>query len=223
MITAKDISIGYGQKVIREGISFDAPQGECILLCGANGTGKSTLLRTIAGLIPIPGSKGSTATGHGLIVKGSTVMVPTHIPKIKGFTVKDFVRTGMYTESGWAWRLNPSGEAKLKESLVLLGLDAIASDDISRISDGQFQKACIAAALVRRPGNILLDEPTAFLDPDGRQMVLETLRRLTRETGATVIFSTHDIHDALAYVDEIFTLSPYMKLFETFSGKVSYL
>ena len=64
MITAKDISIGYGQKVIREGISFDAPQGECILLCGANGTGKSTLLRTIAGLIPIPGSKGSTATDH---------------------------------------------------------------------------------------------------------------------------------------------------------------
>jgi len=54
-------------------------------------------------------------------------------------------------------------------------------------------------------------------------MVLETLRRLTRETGATVVFSTHDIHDALAYVDEIFTLSPYMKLFETFSGKVSYL
>lgn len=223
MISARDISIGYGRKVVRKGISFDAPQGECILLCGANGTGKSTLLRTIAGILPLPPDSEGPNPGQQLLVKGSSVLVPTHIPKIKGFTVKDFVRTGMYRESGWAWKLSPAGETQLQDSLRLLALEDIASDDISRISDGQFQKACIAAALVRQPANILLDEPTAFLDPDNREMVLETLRRVAGETGATVIFSTHDIHDALAYVDEIFTLSPYMKLFETFSGKVSYL
>lgn len=223
MITARNISIGYRSRIIREGITFDAPQGECILLCGANGTGKSTLLRSLAGILPLPADPRGMESDRKLIVKRSTVLVPTRIPKIKGFTVKDFVRTGMYRDSGWAWKLNPAGETKLQGSLELLGLEGIASEDISRISDGQFQKACIATALVRRPDNILLDEPTAFLDPDNREMVLETLKRVAGETGATVIFSSHDIHDSLAYVDEIFTMSPYMKLFETFSGKVSYL
>ena len=87
-----------------------------------------------------------------------------------------------------------------------MDLSGLADKDISRISDGEFQKACIAAALTRKANVIMLDEPTAFLDFENRVMVLETLQRLSHEKGITILFSTHDIHDGTLYSDSILAL-----------------
>lgn len=197
MIKAVDIVVGYG-KAVAGPLSFSFADGECVMLRGRNGSGKTTLMKTIAGILkPL---SGSFETG------GQAVLVPTRIPKVKGFTVEEFVRTGMLATAGSFRRLDRESEKALVESICMMELETLASKDLSRISDGEFQKACIASALTRKANVLMLDEPTAFLDVENRVMVLKTLQRLAHETGTTIIFSTHDIHDGALYSDSVLAL-----------------
>lgn len=197
MIKAVDIVVGYG-KAVAGPLSFSFADGECFMLRGRNGSGKTTLMKTMAGILkPL---SGSFETG------GQAVLVPTRIPKVKGFTVEEFVRTGMLATAGSFRRLDRESEKALVEAISMMELEALASKDLSRISDGEFQKACIAAALTRKANVLMLDEPTAFLDVENRVMVLKTLQRLAHETGTTIIFSTHDVHDGALYSDSVLAL-----------------
>lgn len=198
MLKADKLTIGHRGVKVTGPLSFEYPDGACVMLCGPNGSGKSTLMRTISGLIPpISGAFSS---------RGKAVMVPTHIPKVKGFSVREFIRTSLVTASGMFGNLGSEAEEALDSAIGLLGLERLAGNDISLISDGEFQKACIATALTRKANVILLDEPTAFLDVDNRIMVLRTLQRLAHEAGATVVFSTHDIHDGARFSDAVLSL-----------------
>ena len=136
------------------------------------------------------------------------VLIPTNIPKVKGFTLEEFVRTGCFRESNWAGRLNTQTEKRLQEALKVLGLQAQAGQDISTLSDGEFQKACIAVGLTRQADVLLLDEPTAFLDVENRLMVLETLRKVADDTGMAVLFSSHDLHDSLRVASRVLAFTP---------------
>ncbi len=197
MIKAVDIVVGYG-KAVAGPLSFSFADGECVMLRGRNGSGKTTLMKTMAGILkPL---SGSFETG------GQAVLVPTRIPKVKGFTVEEFVRTGMLVTAGSFRRLDRESEKALVEAINVMELETLASKDLSRISDGEFQKACIAAALIRKANVLMLDEPTAFLDVENRVMVLKTLQRLANETDTTIIFSTHDIHDGALYSDSVLAL-----------------
>ena len=176
MLSIKDISIGYEGKPLASGISFSLREGECVLLCGPNGSGKTTLLRKIASL------------------SDEAVMVPTRIPKVKGFTVREFLETSAYALTDALGRMSQRGQERLDAALEELGITHLAQRDISTLSDGEFQKACIATALARDASVLLLDEPTAFLDVEARMAVLETLRRISATRA--VLFSSHDIRDA---------------------------
>lgn len=190
MIACRDITLAYGDRVLCAGISFSLSGGETVLLAGANGCGKSTLLRTLESRLP------------------HAVLLPTGIPKVRGFTLREFIRTACYTVSDWRGRLDPESERRLDGALDLLGIRTLQGQDIATLSDGEFQKGCIAAALVRRAEVLLLDEPTAFLDPDNRVLVLRTLRELARSSGIPVLFSSHDLHEALAVADRVFAFTP---------------
>ena len=197
MIKAVNIVVGYSSRVAGP-LSFSYPDGGCVMLRGRNGSGKTTLMKTIAGLLkPV---SGSFETG------GEAVLVPTRIPKVKGFTVEEFVSTGMLASAGSFRRLDSGSEKAIREAMGMMELDGLAAKDLSRISDGEFQKSCIAAALTRKANVLMLDEPTAFLDVENRVMVLHTLQRLAHGTGTTVIFSTHDIHDGAIYSDYVLAL-----------------
>ena len=198
MLKANELVIGHRGIRVAGPLTFEYSDGQSVMLCGPNGSGKSTLMKTLAGLLhPLSG---------GFSAGGAVVMVPTHIPKIKGFSVREFIRMGLFSASGMFRKLNAEAERSLEESVRILGLDALADKDISLISDGEFQKACIATALTRKAGVILLDEPTAFLDVDNKVMVLLTLRELAHSTGTTVLFSTHDIHDGARFSDAALAL-----------------
>lgn len=179
-------------------LSFSHADGECVMLRGRNGSGKTTLMKTLAGLLP-PIS-GTFETG------GKAILVPTRIPKVRGFTVEEFVRTGTLSEYGAFRKLDEYSKKAIDDAMAMMELGDLAAKDISRVSDGEFQKACIAAALTRKANVLMLDEPTAFLDVENRVMVLQNLQRLAHETGATVLFSTHDIHDGTLYSDSVLAL-----------------
>ena len=138
----------------------------------------------------------------------SCVLIPTGIPKVKGFTLEDFVRTGCFRESNWAGKLQAETEERLQGALKQLGISHLAQRDLSTLSDGEFQKACLAIGLVRRARLLLLDEPTAFLDVDGRLAVLRTLADVARDTGTAILFSSHDLHDALRYCTRVLAFTP---------------
>ncbi|MBP5218922.1 MAG: ABC transporter ATP-binding protein [Bacteroidales bacterium] len=197
MIRASDIVIRYG--VVREPLSFSFADGECVMLKGRNGSGKTTLMKTLAGLLqPLSGT---------FEAGGEVLLVPTRIPKVKGFTVAEFIRTGMLSEYGSFRRPGEEADKKFRDAMEMMELGPLADKDISCISDGEFQKACIAAALTRKANVLMLDEPTAFLDVENRVMVLKTLQHIAHGTGTTVIFSTHDIYDGAKYSDSVLSIS----------------
>ena len=191
-----DMVVGHGEKILCRNVSFEIHEGECIMLCGANGSGKTTLMKALAGM--------NGTSRHEI------AMIPARIPKVKGFTLREFIRISCYRHSDASGRLSTTDERRIDETIRRLGLSQLDSRDISTLSDGEFQKACISAALIRKARLILLDEPTAFLDAESRISVLETLRKLTRTSDEgrrrSVLFSTHDLHEGLKVADRVFAI-----------------
>lgn len=197
LLDIKGMTIGHRGRTLYSGVDIEIRESECIMLCGANGSGKTTLLKALAGM------KGKDAGTKGKEI----VMIPTRIPKVAGFPLREFIRISCFSQSDLAGRLSPEQESQIDKALDLLELSDLTTRDISTLSDGEFQKGSIAAALVRKASIILLDEPTAFLDAENRINVLKTLKHLcsTPEKPA-VIFSTHDLHDGLAVCDKVVAL-----------------
>ena len=181
----RDLAIGHGDRTLCSGISFNICEGDCMMLCGANGSGKTTLMKALTGL------------------SEEVMMIPARIPKVAGFTLKEFARIGCFSQSDMAGRLSDQHEEALEVAISSRGLTHLADRDISTLSDGEFQKAGLVSALVRNASVILLDEPTAFLDAENRISVLATLKEICDRKGIAVIFSTHDLHDGLKFCTKV--------------------
>lgn len=177
LLQVRDLDIGYKGTILYKSVSFDINEGDCIMLCGANGSGKTTLMKVLTR------------------ISDNICMIPTRIPKVKGFTTEEFIKLGC----------NGNDVIKAAEAL---GLERLMYQDISTLSDGEFQKACIAVAIAKKAPIILLDEPTAFLDAENRRVVLHYLKKLcSREVHApAIIFSTHELHEAKVVCNKVIAL-----------------
>lgn len=208
MIRLNDLTIGYGRRILLQHASATIPAGELVALVGRNGTGKSTLLRAIAGLgerlggeIRLDGHSLETLSPQQLATTVS--FVTTERVRIPNLRCEDVVALGRAPYTNWIGRVQEQDKAIVERSLELVGMAAFAGKTMDRMSDGECQRVMIARALAQDTPVILLDEPTAFLDLPNRYELATLLGRLAHDEGKCILFSTHDLDVALSLCDGI--------------------
>jgi ABC-2 type transport system ATP-binding protein len=176
-------------------VSFAVRAGEVFGFMGHNGAGKTTTLRVLLGLLR-PTSGSATVLGHdivrdSLIIHRLSGYLPGDYALPKDLTARRFLRYigAMFGMSGLGC------ERRIAALLDQFGLLDVADKHLGEFSHGMTQKVGLAQALLNEPRLLLLDEPTAGLDPLGRHHLLELIRRLAAENGVTVLFSTHILSD----------------------------
>ena len=215
VITATDLCIGYrthkGEKKVHEHLSFGLYPGELTSLLGANGAGKSTLLRTLSASQPsLAGDLqllGKPLQQYSEKERSRTIgVVLTDKTQAGGLTVYELVALGRQPHTGFFGRLHPKDHLIIKEALDAVGIAHKAESYTAELSDGERQKVMIAKALVQECPLIILDEPTAMLDPNGRKEVIRAVRALNDVEGITVILITHYMEEVEILCDRIIIL-----------------
>lgn len=208
MIDLRQFTIGYGGRVLLDSVDTSFPRGQLTALIGRNGTGKSTLLRAIAGLnrhyqgrILLDGKDAATLRADELA--RTIAFVTTERTRIANLRCEDVVALGRAPYTNWIGRLQDVDRRTVAESLAAVGMTAYAGRTMDRMSDGECQRVMIARALAQDTPAILLDEPTSFLDLPNRYELVALLGRLAREGGKCVLFSTHELDVALRMCDSI--------------------
>ena len=212
-VELQHITIGYGHRVLLEDVSAAIGGGRLVALLGRNGTGKSTLLRAVAGLeaplsggIRLCGRLLSATPAHELAQVVS--FVTTEKVRIANLASRDVVGLGRAPYTDWLGRLRPEDRAVVDRALNLVGMGGFADKPMDRLSDGEAQRVMIARALAQDTPVILLDEPTAFLDMPNRYELCTLLRRLAHDEGKCIFFSTHELDIALSLCDSIALIDP---------------
>ena len=215
VIEIKDLSIGYAikknTKIVAEHISSTIFSGELTCLLGANGIGKSTLLRTLTAFLPKLSGK--------VLIQGQEIedysekelarligVVLTEKLDIKNMTVRALIGLGRSPYTGFWGTLTKEDEAIVDHAISLVKITNLAHRMIHTLSDGERQKVMIAKALAQETSIILLDEPTAFLDFPSKVEIMQLLHQLSRKTNKTIFLSTHDLELALQIADKIWLM-----------------
>lgn len=207
-IELHDVTLGYGSRVLMVDANVGFGWGELTALIGRNGTGKSTLLRTIAalakpqrGTITINGRRVDSLTMKE--VASQIAFVSTDDVRVQNLHVWDVVSLGRAPYTNWVGRLTAEDKAKVEQSLALVGMADFAAASMESLSDGERQRVMIARALAQDTPIILLDEPTAFLDLPNKYEICLLLRRLAHSEGKCILFSTHDLSIAIELCDTV--------------------
>lgn len=204
----QSLSIGYSHKVIAADINAQIKGGELTCLIGRNGTGKSTLMRTLAGFLkPLGGSALLDGRDVGRLSPAERShlisVVLTDRVDIDGMRVKDLVSVGRQPYTGFFGKMSSDDEEVVNKAITDVGMTDFAGRQVNSLSDGERQKVMIAKALAQQTPVILLDEPTAFLDYPSKKEMFQMLSQLCHEQGKAALVSTHDLDIALPIADSV--------------------
>lgn len=210
VIKVEELSLGY-DKNIYSGISGVIGKGEMVALVGPNGVGKSTLLKSIATLIPYRSGKieiyGREVDSYRREELPKLLSyLPSQSPRTRNLTLKSMLATSRYSYTNWLGQLQESEERLIERALKRVGLQQFGERDISTLSDGEFQRATIARSLVQESKVLLLDEPVAFLDIANNLAITRLLREICDNEERTILFSTHDLTQAIKLADQIWIM-----------------
>jgi cobalt/nickel transport system ATP-binding protein len=212
LVALRGASFAYEDgPTVLDGLDFAIPEGRALALLGRNGSGKTTLTRLLSGgLRPRTGEL--TVEGRpvrhdrkGLTRLRTTVQLVVQDPDDQLFaaSVAQDVSFGPLNLG----LPDPEVRARVDEALAALDITALADRPTHLLSYGQRKRTAIAGAVAMRPRVLILDEPTAGLDPDGQERLLTTLDEL-RASGTTVVMATHDVDLALRWADDAALLTP---------------
>ena len=216
ILTTSNLSIGYATKkekiVIAQNLNLQLQSGKLIALIGANGIGKSTLLRTLTGIqkqlngTVFLNEKDITKYEPLDLAQNLSLVLTDKLPP-SNLSVFELVALGRQPYTNWLGKLSFEDVEKINRAMQLTDIVSLSDKKHYEISDGQLQKVLIARALAQDTPLIILDEPTTHLDLLHKVSVFKLLKKLSQETNKCILFSTHDIDLAIQLSDEMIVMT----------------
>jgi iron complex transport system ATP-binding protein len=215
-LTTNNLAIGYSHKknikTVANGINISLQQGKLTCLMGPNGIGKSTLIKTLTGVLaPLTGeviidSKNINSLNH--LQKAQTIsMVLTEKPSAGYMNVRELISLGRFPYTNWQNSFSSADVEIVDEAIKSVGLVEQADSPLSELSDGNFQKAIIGRALAQDTAILILDEPTIHLDVNNKTIIIKLLQKLSRLANKSILVSTHDLELAMSFADKLWLFS----------------
>ncbi len=207
MLELQDLAFGYGARTVGSGVSLTLPPGETLCLLGPNGGGKTTLFKTMLGLLPpLHGRILLDGTDLSALPRREVAQHIAYVPQAHAaffpFRVREVVLMGRASRLSAFASPGPADQAAAERALATLGIGHLSDRIYTEISGGERQLALIARALVGEPRLLVMDEPTASLDFGNQARVLGQVRRLSGR-GIAVVLSTHDPGHAFLCADRV--------------------
>ncbi|MBB3052893.1 iron complex transport system ATP-binding protein [Prauserella isguenensis] len=206
-LSARDVTLGYGDRVVSTRLTLDVPDGAFTAVVGPNGCGKSTLLRAFVrlltpdeGAVTLDSRSVSDLPAKGLARE--LAFLPQDPLAPEGITVRQLVARGRYPHQSLLALWTPDDERAVAEAMVTAEVEDFADRQVAELSGGQRQRVWVAMVLAQDTPYLLLDEPTSFLDITHQYRLLALLSRLRNE-GRTVIAVLHDINQACRFADHL--------------------
>lgn len=209
-LATRDLSLGYGERLIIDRLSVELPAARITAIVGPNGCGKSTML---AGLSRILAPRGGAVLLDGRDIAHTPTrevarrlaLLPQDASAPDGLTVEELIQFGRQPYRGLMRQWSAGDAAIVRAALRATRLEALADRPLDALSGGQRQRAWIAMAVAQDTPLLLLDEPTSALDLGHQIEVLDLVRKLARE-GKTVVMVIHDLVSACRYADHLIAM-----------------
>lgn len=203
IVDVKGVSFAYHETPILQDISFHVDEGEFVGIIGPNGGGKTTLLKLLMGFLTPSSGKIEILGASPAQTQTQLAYVPQVLRYDKQFPISVFelVLTGRLSRLPWHGRYSHIDREAAEKALERVGLTAIRNAPFGTLSGGQAQRALIARALVSDPKLLLLDEPTASVDPQAEADIYALLKRL--QDSMTILMVTHDLNAAIGQVGRV--------------------
>lgn len=211
VLTTRNLVLGYGATPVISGLDLAVPAGQFTVLAGPNGSGKSTLLRALAG-VSVPSAGAILLDGRPLAAMTPRerarriAFLPQAPLAPEGMRLRDLVRMGRHPHRGALSRWSRADELACEAALHHTRTEGLRDQPLDRLSGGQRQRGWIAMTLAQQSPILLLDEPTAFLDLQHQQEVLELIADLVA-AGSTVVAVLHDLIQAARHADHLILLA----------------
>jgi len=211
IIALEQLAIGYQKNfALLSGINLSVHPGEMVALIGRNGTGKSTLLKSMIGLVPLLHGtcylEKVPLQNYDLRKRARKVSyVSSQVSLLPSISVRELVTLGRMPYTGWMGRLGEEDKTMVEHALDEVQMGSLLDRKMDQISDGERQRAMIARAFVQNTPLMVLDEPAAFLDIPNKYELIRLLTRF-RDRGKSIVYSTHDLENAMICADKLWVI-----------------
>lgn len=212
MLEVRNLSAAYGELEILHNISFHVPKGKNLIIIGPNGCGKTTLLRTIAGILPYQGEillNNERLKALSVKEKGKRIALMSQFGYADfDYSIEQTVMMGRYShlKKGLFKQLSKEDKAIVDKSIEIAGLKGMEHLSVLKLSGGQLQRVFYARALAQCPTLILLDEPTNHLDLKYQAELLQYVKEWSSKSGHMAVGVLHDINQAIQFGDYVVVL-----------------
>lgn len=208
VLTIKKLSFAYGPSAVLTGVDLVVDPGDFVALVGPNGAGKSTLIKLLLGLLTP--TQGEITWWQTPLAKFKDWHRLGYLPqRVNAFnplfpaTVGEVVAMGLLAQKKLPKHFSTVDQQPIKKALQLLAIEDLINQSVNELSGGQQQRVFLARALVGQPAVLILDEPSAALDPASRQSFFAILQQLNQEQGLTIIMVTHDTAQAGQFANKL--------------------